>query len=128
MDISDISTQELKTTIITDPDTRDNIEIELRKMKIEREKQKYLANSSLVLRKYDNYYLKGKILRSKLEAKRVGVNGIDRQTKITEDKIAKLDKKVEELPDVRQSCTVQYKKEKLEQLKLSENNLSNNKT
>lgn len=120
LDISDISTQELKTAIITDPNTRANIEIELMKKKIEREKQKYLADSAFVLRKYEDY-IKGKISKSELAAKGVDVTSIDRQTKITEEKIAELDKKLEELPKVRQLLIVQYKKEKLEQLKLNEN-------
>ena len=120
LDISDISTQELKTAIITDPNTRANIEIELMKKKIEREKQKYLADSAFVLRKYEDY-VKGKISRLELAAKGVDVTSIDRQTKITEEKIAELDKKLEELPEVRQLLIIQYKKEKMEQLKLSEN-------
>ena len=119
LDISDISTQELKTAIITNPETRANIEIELMKKKIEREKQKYLADSAFVLRKYEDYR-KGKITRQELAAKGVNVGDIDRQTKTTEEKVAEQDKKMEELSEVRQSLIVQYKKEKLEQLKLSE--------
>src|SRR5690554_5967214 len=52
LDISDISTQELKTAIITNPETRANIEIELIKKRIESEKNKFLADSAFVLRKY----------------------------------------------------------------------------
>jgi uncharacterized membrane protein YqiK len=55
LDISDISTRELKTSIITNPETRTNIEIELLKGKIESEKNKHLADSASVLRKYDNF-------------------------------------------------------------------------
>ncbi|WP_228458162.1 Atg14 domain-containing protein [Chryseobacterium schmidteae] len=55
LDISDISTQELKTSIITNPETRANIEIELLKRKIESEKNKHLADSAFVLRKYENF-------------------------------------------------------------------------
>jgi hypothetical protein len=47
LDISDISTQELKTAIITNPETRANIEIELMKKQIESEKNKFLADSAL---------------------------------------------------------------------------------
>ena len=53
--ISDISTQELKTSIITNPETRTNIEIELLKKKIEGEKNKYLADSAFILRKYEGF-------------------------------------------------------------------------
>ena len=43
LDVSDISTQELKTAIITNPETRANIEIELMKKRIESEKNKHLS-------------------------------------------------------------------------------------
>ncbi len=66
LDISDISTQELKTSIITNPETRANIEIELMKKRIESEKNKYLADSAFVLRKYDDF-LKVKELVTKAE-------------------------------------------------------------
>lgn len=55
LDISDISTQELKTAIITDPETRANIEIELMKKQIAAEKDKFLADNAFVLRKYEGY-------------------------------------------------------------------------
>ena len=55
LDISDISTQELKTSIITNPETRANIEIELIKKRIESEKNKFLADSAFVLRKYEDF-------------------------------------------------------------------------
>ncbi|MCB4235788.1 hypothetical protein LDL59_13735 [Kaistella anthropi] len=55
LDVSDISTQELKTAIITNPETRANIEIELIKKRIEAEKNKFLADSAFVLRKYDSF-------------------------------------------------------------------------
>ena len=40
---------------------------------------------------------------------------------MTEDKIAELDKKLEELPAVRENLVVQYRIEKDEQLKANEN-------
>jgi hypothetical protein len=55
LDISDISTQELKTAIITNPETRANIEIELMKKRIESEKNKHLADIAFVLRKHQNF-------------------------------------------------------------------------
>lgn len=55
LDISDISTQELKTSIITNPETRAKIEIELLKKKLESEKNKFLADSAFVLRKYEDF-------------------------------------------------------------------------
>ena len=55
LDISDISTQELKTAIITNPETRAKIEIELLKKKLESEKNKFLADNAFVLRKYEDY-------------------------------------------------------------------------
>ncbi|MPS73103.1 MAG: restriction endonuclease subunit R [Chryseobacterium sp.] len=55
LDISDISTQELKTSIITNPETRANIEIELLKKKIESDKNKHLADSAFILRKYESF-------------------------------------------------------------------------
>ena len=116
LDISDISTQELKTSIITNPETRANIEIELLKKRIESEKNKHLADSAFVLRKYDDY-LKGKITRSELAAKGVNVADIDKQTQTTNEKIAELDEKLQELPEERQVLVVKFKMEKEEQLK-----------
>ena len=55
LDISDISTQELKTAIITNPETRANIEIELIKKRLDSEKNKHLADSAFVLRKYEDF-------------------------------------------------------------------------
>lgn len=66
LDISDISTQELKTSIITNPETRANIEIQLIKKRIESEKNKHLADSAFVLRKYEEF-LKVKELVTKAE-------------------------------------------------------------
>ena len=165
LDISDISTQELKTSIITNPETRANIEIELIRKKIESEKNKHLADSAFVLRKYEDF-LKVKELVTKAEhsynriegyskngdanseywatqllsyqktidlhkaqvqetiarlaQKGIDVTQVEFQTKTTEDKIAELDKKLEELPAVRENLVVQYKIEKEEQLKINE--------
>lgn len=55
LDISDINTQELKTSIITNPVTRAEIEIELIKKKLDYEKNKHLADSAFVLRKHKEY-------------------------------------------------------------------------
>ncbi|MFN3773437.1 toprim domain-containing protein [Cloacibacterium normanense] len=55
LDVSDINTQELKTSIITSPETRANIEIQLMKKRIENEKNKYLADNAFVLRKYADF-------------------------------------------------------------------------
>jgi chromosome segregation ATPase len=66
LDISDISTQELKTSIITDPVTRADIEIELLKKRIESEKNRHLADRAFVLRKYEDV-LKVKELITKAE-------------------------------------------------------------
>lgn len=146
LDISDISTQELKTSIITNPETRANIEIELLKRKIEIEKNKHLADSAFVLRKYDNFlkvqemvtkaqHSYNRILGySKYETENVGywknqlpsyqkiieylakkgvnVREIEFQTKTTEERIAKLDKKFKEIPDIKNNLIVRFKKEK----------------
>ena len=55
LDVSDISTQELKTAIITNPETRANIEIELMKKRIESVKNKHLADIAFVLRKHQDF-------------------------------------------------------------------------
>nr|WP_228459783.1 SNF2-related protein [Chryseobacterium muglaense] len=157
LDISDISTQELKTSIITNPETRANIEIELMKKRIESEKNKHLADNAFVLRKYEDV-LKVQELVTKAEhsynriegyskngdgnaeywatqlpsyqktidlhkaqvqdvienlaQKGIDVTQIEYQTKTTEDKIAELDKKLEELPEMREKLITQYKIEK----------------
>ncbi|MDR6156680.1 outer membrane lipopolysaccharide assembly protein LptE/RlpB [Chryseobacterium sp. SLBN-27] len=165
LDISDISTQELKTSIITNPETRANIEIELIKKRIESERNKHLADSAFVLRKYEDV-LKVKELVTKAEhsynkilgyskdegenseywasqlpsyqktidlhkaqvqevienlaQKGIDVTQIEYQTKTTDDKIVELDKKLEELPVVREHLVLQYKIEKDEQMKIYE--------
>ena len=166
LDISDISTQELKTAIITNPETRANIEIELMKKRIETEKNKFLADSAFVLRKYDSFikiqeevtkaqhnynrilgyskeegenaeYWKNQLpfyqktidlTKEKvqeeidiLSQKGVNVTEIEQQTKITEDKIAELDKRLEDLPNVREELVEKYRKEKEMQLKVDAN-------
>jgi len=165
LDISDISTQELKTAIITNPETRANIEIELMKKRIETEKNKFLADSAFVLRKYDSFikiqeevtkaqhnynrilgyskeegenaeYWKNQLpfyqktidlAKEKvqeeidiLSQKGVNVTEIEQQTKITEDKIAELDKRLEDLPNVREGLVEKYREEKEMQLKINE--------
>ena len=166
LDVSDISAQELKTSIITNPETRANIEIELIKKKIESEKNKFLADSAFVLRKYEDV-LKVKELVTKAEhsynriegyskngdgnseywatqlpsyqktidlhkaqvqevienlaQKGIDVSQIEYQTKITEDKIAELDRKLEELPATRENLVALYKLEKVKQLEGNEN-------
>ena len=165
LDVSDISTQELKTSIITDPETRANIEIELLKKRIEIEKNKHLADIAFVLRKH-NDFLKVKEMVTKAEdsynrilgysknvdgntdywknqlpsyqktidlakaevqktieflaEKGVDVAEIEVQTKSTEEKIAELDKKIEELPSIQEDLIVQYKREKEEKLRLNQ--------
>ncbi len=165
LDISDISTQELKTSIITNPETRANIEIELIKKRIESKKNKHLADSAFVLRKYEDV-LKVQELVTKAEhsynriegyskngdanaeywatqlpsyqktialhkvqvqevienlaQKGIDVTQIEYQTKTTEDKIAELDKKLEELPDIKQELIVKYTEEKNERLKVDQ--------
>nr|WP_262484242.1 helicase C-terminal domain-containing protein [Chryseobacterium taichungense] len=153
LDISDISTQELKTSIITNPETRANIEIELLKKKIESEKNKHLADIAFVLRKQEDF-LKVKEMVTKAEQsynrilsytqnpdentdywknqlpsyqktidlakaevqktiellgeKGVNVAEIEIQTKNTEEKIAELDKKLENLPEIKQHLITKY--------------------
>ncbi len=166
LDISDISTQELKTSIITNPETRANIEIELMKKRIESEKNKHLADSAFVLRKYEDV-LKVQELVTKAEhsynriegyskngdanadywkkelpsyrktidlhkaqvqevienlaQKGIDVTQIEYQTKTTEAKIAELDKKLEELPEIKVDLIIQYKIEKEKSLKFNQN-------
>ena len=166
LDISDISTQELKTSIITNPETRANIEIEIIKKKIESEKNKFLADSAFVLRKYEDV-LKVKELVTKAEhsynriegyskngdgnsqywatqlpsyqktidlhkaqvqevienlaQKGIDFSQIEYQTKITEDRIAGLDRKLEELSETRENLVALYRLEKEKQLEANEN-------
>jgi superfamily II DNA or RNA helicase len=165
LDVSDISTQELKTSIITNPETRANIEIELMKKRIESEKNKHLADSAFVLRKYEDFikvqegvtkaeYSYNRILGyskeegedseywknqlpsyqktidlakdevqkaiQNLAEKGVNVTEIEKQTRATEDKIAELDKKLEELPEIKDNLITQYTEEKAKQLKMNE--------
>ena len=162
LDVSDISTQELKTAIITNPETRANIEIELMKKRIESEKNKHLADIAFVLRKHQDFlkvqeevtkaqhnynrilgyskeegdnaeYWKNQLpfyqktihlakekVQEEIEhllQKGVNVTEIENKKEITENKIAELDKKLEELPNVREGLVAKYREEKEEQLK-----------
>jgi len=54
LDISDIDTQELKTAIITDPQTRANIEIEVLKKKIESDINRLNSDKAFILRKFES--------------------------------------------------------------------------
>lgn len=164
LDISDISTQELKTAIITNPETRANIEIELMKKRIESEKNRFLADSAFVLRKYQDFikvqeevtkaqhnynrilgyskeagengdYWKNQLpfyqksinaakdlvtdAIDTLSQKGINVIEIEKQTKTTEDKIAELDKKLEDLLNVREELISKYRQEKEMQLKIN---------
>ena len=166
LDISDINTQELKTAIITDPITRANIEIEILKKKIESEKNRFLADNSFVLRKFEDYlkvksivdekenrfqtilgysqtedentqYWKNKLpdyqsyidiakkdvekVIQELSEKGVNVAEIEKQTRFTESKIEELNAKLENLPEIRNELIGQYKLEKEEALKKTEN-------
>lgn len=159
LDISDINTSELKTAIITNPETRANIEIEVLKKKIEAEKNKFLADSAFVLRKYNDFikvnegvkkaqetynriegfsndgtanadYWKNQLPTYQkhidmakeevhkvivdLEGKGVNIAEIEKQTKITEDKISELDAKLDNLPEERAELIELYRLEKQE--------------
>ena len=166
LDVSDISTQELKTAIITNPETRANIEIELMKKRIESEKNKHLADIAFVLRKHQDFlkvqeevtkaqhnynrilgyskeegdnaeYWKNQLpfyqksihlAKEKVQEeinhllqKGVNVSEIESKKVVTENKIAELDKKLEDLPNVREGLVAKYREEKEMQLKSNEN-------
>lgn len=55
IDVSDINAQELKTSIITSPELRANIEVELVKKKLDAEKSKFEADKSFIERKFKDY-------------------------------------------------------------------------
>ncbi|MGQ2091169.1 toprim domain-containing protein [Ornithobacterium rhinotracheale] len=55
VDVSDIDTQALKTAIITNPETRAKIEVELMRKKLEKEKERYQADNAFSLRKFEKY-------------------------------------------------------------------------
>lgn len=72
IDISDIDTQELKTSIITNPETRANIEVEILKKKLEGEKSRFLADSAFVSRKFEEYTKeKEKVIQAELSYNRI---------------------------------------------------------
>jgi hypothetical protein len=166
LDVSDISTQELKTAIITNPETRANIEIELMKKRIESEKNKHFADIAFVLRKHQDFlkvqeevtkaqhnynrilgyskeegdnaeYWKNQLpfyqksiglAREKVQEeinhllqKGVNVTEIENKKLITEYKIAELDKKLEDLPNLREGLVSKYREEKEMQLKINDN-------
>lgn len=158
IDVSDVDTQELKTAIITNPETRAEIEVELMKKRYENEKTKHAADLGFISRKFEDYtnvydeylkekksyedvkewaetddYWKGKlpyraqqVERAKKEIEQVieklakkGVNIADfqHQQEIVENKIASIDKAInEELPIIRERLITQYKQEKQERL------------
>jgi hypothetical protein len=166
LDVSDISTQELKTAIITNPETRANIEIELMKKRIESEKNKHLADIAFVLRKHQDFlkvqeevtkaqnnynrilayskeegdnaeywrnqlpfYQKSiNLAKEKVQEeiehllqKGVNVTEIENKKLVTENKIEELDKKLDDLPNVREELVSKYREEKEMQLKSNDN-------
>ena len=72
IDISEIDTQELKTSIITNPETRANVEVEILKKKIEIEKSRFLADVAFVSRKFQEYSKdKEKVIQAELSNNRI---------------------------------------------------------
>ena len=160
IDVSDVDTQELKTAIITNPETRAEIEVELMKKRYENEKTKHAADLGFISRKFEEYnkvyevyvnaqkhykrvkdwakeeasdYWKEKVPYEQIQVERAkkevdqvieklvkkGVNIADfqHQQEIAENKIAALDKAInEELPIIRERLITQYKQEKQERL------------
>ena len=160
IDVSDVDTQELKTVIITNPETRAEIEVELMKKRYENEKTKHAADLGFISRKFEEYnkvyevyvnaqkhykrvkdwakeeasdYWKEKVPYEQLQVERAkkevdqvieklvkkGVNIADfqHQQEIAENKIASIDKAInEELPIIRERLITQYKQEKQERL------------
>lgn len=53
LDISDIDTGELKTALITNPETRAQIEIKIKQKRLESEKSRLIADSSFIFRKIE---------------------------------------------------------------------------
>ncbi len=163
LDISDISTSELKTALITNPITRAEIEVQIEKKRLENEKSRLIADSSFILRKFEDvtkvqeeislvkkdieryqrwaeeggvnekYYKeqvenKREILRdvqqemlevvSKLNKKGIDVDAIKDNIKLTEEKVAVIEKQIEDLSIFKDKLTRQYQKEKEEKDKL----------
>ena len=160
IDVSDVDTQELKTAIITNPETRAEIEVELMKKRYENEKTKHAADLGFISRKFEEYnkvyevyvnaqkhykrvkdwakeeasdYWKEKVPYEQLQVERAkkeieqvieklakkGVNIADfqHQQEIAENKIASIDRAInEELPIIRERLITQYKQEKQERL------------
>ena len=160
IDVSDVDTQELKTAIITNSETRAEIEVELMKKRYENEKTKHAADLGFISRKFEEYnkvyevyvnaqkhykrvkdwakeeasdYWKEKVPYEQLQVERAkkeieqvieklakkGVNIADfqHQQEIAENKIASIDKAInEELPIIRERLITQYKQEKQERL------------
>ena len=158
IDVSDVDTQELKTAIITNPETRAEIEVELMKKRYENEKTKHAADLGFISRKFEDYtkvydeYLKEKksyedmqkwaerddywkeklpyraqqverakkeieLVIEKLAKKGVNIADFQHQQEIAENKIASIDKAInEELPIIRERLITQYKQEKQERL------------
>ncbi|MEE3724519.1 toprim domain-containing protein [Riemerella anatipestifer] len=161
IDVSDVDTQELKTAIITDPELRAKIEIEVVKKKFESQKNRQSSELGYISRKFEKYtkseeFKKVQRLKydikeytewakddgdwaDKLESTKVnltnaeenlkelidtlakqGVNvkDFEEQKRMTEEKIAELDRLIqEELPKMEQELIKKYKEEKAEQLR-----------
>lgn len=103
LDISDVNTQELKTSLITNPETRANIEIEIEKKRLENEKNKLLADAAFVLRKYNDYLkVHEKLNVAKLDYAKYKLWAKDNaywknQLPIYKTKISNVEKEVEEV-------------------------------
>ncbi|WP_052910630.1 Eco57I restriction-modification methylase domain-containing protein [Riemerella anatipestifer] len=161
IDVSDVDTQELKTAIITDPELRAKIEIEVVKKKFESLKNRQSSELGYISRKFEKYteseeFKKVQRLKNDIEqytewakddkywadilksakanlanaeenlkelidslAKQgVNVEDFKEQQRMTEEKIAELDRVIQEdLPKMREELIKKYKEEKAEQLR-----------
>lgn len=71
LDISDINTHELKTSLITNPETRAEVEIKIEQKRLESEKSRLIADTAFVLRKQqDVIHVQQKLSDTKSEVER----------------------------------------------------------
>ncbi len=82
IDVSDINTEELKNALITNPETRADLELTVEKNKMLAEKERINADLAFILRKHKAY----NEIRSKVDAKIELIKGYEERAEKTGDK------------------------------------------
>lgn len=115
LDVSDVDTQELKTALITNPETRAEIEIKILEKRYQYEKEKLNTDIAFFEKKFNNYK-EGKISSKDLAASGIDVKEIDSRIRLNKEKIEKIEQTLSNLPEQKDALIERFKVEKTKDL------------